>query len=194
MSRVGSNDDMNWPGPLNQCLFQTSDARCMSGVTANILAGCIIGIRQTLSAIVSATLVYSGSDHEKINEMFPFGISMMWYSTMAGSAFYAVFGRLQYNTNATQEVCAILYGAMAQNAAIALNRSGKSNLIQPTVLALIVSSTLLTGVCSVLLGKLGVGKLMLRFPTPVTNGFLGTIGWFLVRTALQVSSGFLAAI
>jgi len=121
--------------------------------------------------------------------MFPFGISMMWYSTMAGSAFYAVFGRLQYNTNATQEVCSILYGAMAQNAAIALNKSGKSSLIQPTVLALIVSSTLLTGVCSVLLGKLGVGKLMLRFPTPVTNGFLGTIGWFLVRTALQVSSG-----
>lgn len=158
-------------------------------VAANILAGCIIGIRQTLTGIVSATLVFTGSNHEEITEMFPFGISMMWYSTMAGSAFYAAFGRLQYNTNATQEVCAILYGAMAQNAALFLKRRGKSDLIQPTILALIVSSTMLTGVCSVLLGKLGVGKLMLRFPTPVTNGFLGTIGWFLVRTALQVSSG-----
>ena len=137
--------------------------------------------------------MFTGSNHEEITEMFPFGISMMWYSTMAGSAFYAAFGRLQYNTNATQEVCAILYGAMAQNAALFLKRRGKSDLIQPTILALIVSSTMLTGVCSVLLGKLGVGKLMLRFPTPVTNGFLGTIGWFLVRTALQVSSGVLAA-
>ena len=169
------------------------DTSCfIAGVAANILAGCIIGIRQTLTGIVSATLVFTGSNHEEITEMFPFGISMMWYSTMAGSAFYAAFGRLQYNTNATQEVCAILYGAMAQNAALFLKRRGKSDLIQPTILALIVSSTMLTGVCSVLLGKLGVGKLMLRFPTPVTNGFLGTIGWFLVRTALQVSSGVLA--
>ncbi|CAK9038818.1 Uncharacterized vacuolar membrane protein YGR125W [Durusdinium trenchii] len=108
---------------------------------------------------------------------------------MAGSAFYAVFGRLQYNTNATQEVCAILYGAMAQNAAVTLRKVGRADQIQPTILALIVSSTMLTGICSVLLGKLGVGKLMLRFPTPVTSGFLGTIGFFLVRTALQVSSG-----
>ena len=30
---------------------------------------------------------------------------------------------------------------------------------------------------------------MLRFPSPVTSGFLGTIGFFLVRTALQISSG-----
>eukprot|EP00438_Fugacium_kawagutii_P033316 Skav219645 [mRNA] locus=scaffold628:334260:336903:- [translate_table: standard] len=172
---------------------QREHVSLIQGVTANILAGCIIGIRQTLTGIVSATLVFTGSEHPEITDMFPFGISMMWYSTMAGSAFYAIFGRLQYNTNATQEVCAILYGAMAQNAAFALNRSGKSALIQPTILALIVSSTFLTGLCSVLLGKLGVGKLMLRFPTPVTNGFLGTIGWFLVRTALQVSSGVLPA-
>ena len=166
----------------------------LPGVAANILAGCIIGIRQTLTGIVSATLVFTGSDyHPEIAEMFPFGISMMWYSTMVGSAFYAAFGRLQYNTNATQEVCAILYGTMAQNAVVALKHKGEANRIQPTILALIVSSTMLTGICSVLLGKLGVGKLMLRFPTPVTNGFLGTIGWFLVRTALQVSSGVLAA-
>ena len=32
-------------------------------------------------------------------------------------------------------------------------------------------------------------QVMLRFPSPVTSGFLGTIGFFLVRTALQISSG-----
>ena len=80
-----------------------------------------------------------------------------------------------------------------------------------------MAGTSLTGLCSVLLGKLGVGKVevkqaavrmflylrvrqfsvfrqgswqvMLRFPSPVTSGFLGTIGFFLVRTALQISSG-----
>ena len=43
-----------------------------------------------------------------------------------------------------------------------------------------------TGVSAMAFGKLGLGKLMLRFPSPVTSGFLGTIGFFLVRTALQV--------
>ena len=57
----------------------------------------------------------------------------MWYSTMAGSAFYAIFGRLQYNTSATQEVCAILYGAMAQNAAETLTKSGHPERIPATV-------------------------------------------------------------
>ena len=119
---------------------------------------------------------------------------------MVGSAFYAIFGRLQYNTSATQEVCAILYGAseqqpvvqqtrcaqlplcsnrgaMAQSAAERLRRSGQPERIPATapqqkgrgrgslqaetcaeVLALIMAGTSLTGLCSVLLGKLGVGK------------------------------------
>ena len=107
-------------------------------MTANIIAGSIIGIRQTLTGIVSATLVFTGSNFPEVTHMFSFGICMtpgyesivfllndfmvvcgvldvhmerMWYSTMVGSAFYAIFGRLQYNTSATQEVCAILYGA-----------------------------------------------------------------------------------
>ncbi|CAE7041303.1 ephA [Symbiodinium sp. CCMP2456] len=171
--------------PLNEETGKVDGVR----VTANIIAGSIIGIRQTLTGIVSATLVFTGSSFPEVTHMFSFGICMMWYSTMVGSAFYAIFGRLQYNTSATQEVCAILYGAMAQNAAERLRRSGQPERIPATVLALIMAGTSLTGLCSVLLGKLGVGKVMLRFPSPVTSGFLGTIGFFLVRTALQISSG-----
>lgn len=154
---------------------------------ANILAGFIIGIRQTLSAIVSATLVFTGTSHPEVQKLFPWGISMMWYSTFAGSAFYGIFGRLQYNTNATQEVCAMLYGAMAAKAAVDLKDT--PDLIAPTVLALIIVSTVFTGVCSLAFGQLGLGKFMLRFPTPVTSGFLGTVGYFLVSTAMAVSSG-----
>lgn len=156
-------------------------------LTANVMAGCIIGIRQTLSAIVSATLTFSTTKSGIVTDMFPFGISMMWYSTMLGSAFYGIFGRLQYNTNATQEVCSILYGAMASKAAIRL--AAEPSQIPPTVLALIVVSTVLTGVVSLVLGKLGIGKFMRVFPTPVTSGFLGTIGFFLVKQALTLTSG-----
>jgi len=156
-------------------------------VIANILAGCIIGIRQALSAIVSATLVYTTSGVPEVTAMFPFGIGMMWWATVAGSTFYAIFGRLQYNTNATQEVCAILYGAMAQSAATLLKDDPAR--IAPTVVALIMVGTVLTGVCSVVFGRLGIGKAMLCFPSPVTMGFLGTIGFFLVRIALQIASG-----
>eukprot|EP00439_Symbiodinium_sp_Y106_P081945 s1880_g21.t1 len=179
-----------WP-VWSECMPLNEETGKVDGVrvTANIIAGSIIGIRQTLTGIVSATLVFTGSNFPEVTHMFSFGICMMWYSTMVGSAFYAIFGRLQYNTSATQEVCAILYGAMAQSAAERLRRSGQPERIPATVLALIMAGTSLTGLCSVLLGKLGVGKVMLRFPSPVTSGFLGTIGFFLVRTALQISSG-----
>ncbi|CAE7257763.1 ephA [Symbiodinium microadriaticum] len=179
-----------WP-VWSECIPLNEETGKVDGVrvTANIIAGSIIGIRQTLTGIVSATLVFTGSSFPEVTHMFSFGICMMWYSTMVGSAFYAIFGRLQYNTSATQEVCAILYGAMAQSAAERLRRSGQPERIPATVLALIMAGTSLTGLCSVLLGKLGVGKVMLRFPSPVTSGFLGTIGFFLVRTALQISSG-----
>ncbi|CAE7786346.1 unnamed protein product [Symbiodinium necroappetens] len=179
-----------WP-VWSECIPLNEETGKVDGVrvTANMIAGSIIGIRQTLTGIVSATLVFTGSSFPEVTHMFSFGICMMWYSTMVGSAFYAIFGRLQYNTSATQEVCAILYGAMAQSAAERLRRSGQPERIPATVLALIMAGTSLTGLCSVLLGKLGVGKVMLRFPSPVTSGFLGTIGFFLVRTALQISSG-----
>lgn len=158
-------------------------------LTANVLAGFIIGIRQTLSAIVSATLVFTTSGDASVEAMFPFGISMMWWSTLTGSIFYGFFGRLQYNTNATQEICAILYGAMATQAAAKLTETGNRERIPETVLALIVVSTVITGICSCLFGKLGIGKFMLAFPTPVTNGFLGTIGFFLVKEAFIITSG-----
>jgi len=154
---------------------------------ANIMAGLIIGIRQTLSAIVSATLVFTTTSNQTVVDMFPFGISMMWWSTVAGTVWYGIFGRLQYNTSATQEVCAILYGAMAGKAATFLEDTPDK--IPPTVLALIVTGTILTGFGTVAFGKLGIGKMMLSFPTPVTNGFLGTIGFFLVKQALQITSG-----
>ena len=180
-----------WIGYLpvwSECVPLDADGRVdRVRAAANVIAGLIIGIRQTLSAIVSVTLVFSGSHDGNVLQMFPFGISMMWYSTLAGSLLYCVFGRLQYNTNATQEVCAILYGAMAQRAAAHLRHDPER--IPPTILGLIMAGTVATGVASMVFGKLGLGKLMLRFPTPVTSGFLGTIGFFLVRTALQVSSG-----
>lgn len=169
--------------PLNPDTGRIDKVRCV----ANVVAGCVIGVRQTLSAIVSATLVFTSTDNATVVGMFPFGISMMWYSTLVGSVWYALFGRLQYNTSATQEVCAILYGAMAHNAGVALADTPER--IPPTIMALIMTGTLVTGFCSLGLGKLGVGRSMLSFPSPVTSGFLGCIGFFLTRTALQITSG-----
>eukprot|EP00929_Paragymnodinium_shiwhaense_P024801 TRINITY_DN15156_c0_g1_i1.p1 TRINITY_DN15156_c0_g1~~TRINITY_DN15156_c0_g1_i1.p1 ORF type:complete len:924 (+),score=246.34 TRINITY_DN15156_c0_g1_i1:65-2773(+) len=176
-----------WP-VWSECVPQDATGKTDSvRLLANIVAGCVIGVRQTLSAIVSATLVFTSSKDENIVEMFPYGIGMMWYSTMVGSLWYAIFGRLQYNTSATQELCAILYAAMAQQAASALQSTPEK--IGPTILALIMTSTVLTGVCSIIFGSFGIGKVMLRFPTPVTSGFLGTIGFFLVKAALVITSG-----
>ena len=41
-----------------------------------MIAGSIIGIRQTLTGIVSATLVFTGSSFPEVTHMFSFGICM----------------------------------------------------------------------------------------------------------------------
>lgn len=156
-------------------------------VLANILAGTVIGIRQTLGAIMTASLVFTSAGVPEISAMFPFGITMMWFSSAVAALWYGLFGRLQYALIGINDVIGILWGTAGSQVAISLLHA--PNKMPPTLLAIIALSTALTGIASLTVGKLGLGKLMLLFPAPVTNGFLGSIGLFVFKSSLQIASG-----
>eukprot|EP00929_Paragymnodinium_shiwhaense_P057943 TRINITY_DN29027_c0_g2_i1.p1 TRINITY_DN29027_c0_g2~~TRINITY_DN29027_c0_g2_i1.p1 ORF type:complete len:912 (+),score=170.47 TRINITY_DN29027_c0_g2_i1:133-2868(+) len=156
-------------------------------LAANIGAGFIIGLREVLGGIVSASLIFSSSDVDSLSAMYPFGICMMWYSSAFGAIWYAIFGRLQYCYSCVQDVIGILQAGMAVKAAHALR--DEPHRIAPTVLGIISLTAVLTGIASLILSKLGLAKYMLLFPTPVTAGFLGAIGFVILRSSLQTSSG-----
>eukprot|EP00429_Kryptoperidinium_foliaceum_P002592 CAMPEP_0176019662 /NCGR_PEP_ID=MMETSP0120_2-20121206/9505_1 /TAXON_ID=160619 /ORGANISM="Kryptoperidinium foliaceum, Strain CCMP 1326" /LENGTH=904 /DNA_ID=CAMNT_0017352743 /DNA_START=24 /DNA_END=2738 /DNA_ORIENTATION=+ len=155
-------------------------------VVANIVAGIVIGVRQGLSAIMTASLIFNTAGDPALSDMFGFG-TMMWYSSCVSALWYGLFGRLQYGLIGINDVVGILWGTLGAQVAHALRDDPER--IPPTQLAVIMISTLLTGACSIGFGKLGLGKLMLLFPAPVTSGFLGSIGFFIVKSAMQMCSG-----
>jgi SulP family sulfate permease len=55
-----------------------------------------------------------------------------------------------------------------------------------TVVAAIVITSLLTGVCSLALGIFKLGGLIRFIPYPVVGGFLAGTGWLLVKGAIEV--------
>lgn len=169
--------------PLDQATGSTDKALCV----ANVGAGVMIGIRQGLSAIMTASLTFTAAGVPQLSDMFGFGITMMWFSSCIAALWYGLFGRLQYGLIGINDVIAILWGTMGGQVAAAL--SEEPSKIAPTQLAIIASSTVLTGVFSIVFGKLGLGKLMLLFPAPVTSGFLGSIGFFIFKSSLQIASG-----
>eukprot|EP00931_Biecheleriopsis_adriatica_P060617 TRINITY_DN36414_c0_g1_i1.p1 TRINITY_DN36414_c0_g1~~TRINITY_DN36414_c0_g1_i1.p1 ORF type:complete len:990 (-),score=172.96 TRINITY_DN36414_c0_g1_i1:13-2628(-) len=122
--------------------------------------------------------------------MLPWGICMTLWTMSVGVLWYALFGRLQYGYATQQDLICILQAEMAAHAAYELQKlPGGQAKIPATVVAIICISAVLSGLCSVLVGKLGLGKYMLLFPTPVTQGFLGAIGVVVFRAAWQTASG-----
>lgn len=158
-----------------------------AGVVANVGAGLVIGMREALGGIVSASLIFSTADVPELTRMFPFGIGMMWYSTSMGALWYALFGRLMYAYGTAQDVIGILQAVMAKQ--IAEELVDEPEKIPATALAVICISSVLTGISSFALGKAGLGKFAMIFPSPVTSGFLGAIGFVILRSSLQNSSG-----
>jgi hypothetical protein len=157
------------------------------GVIVNVGSGLIMGCRESLGGIVSASLVFSSSDRSAVNSMVPWGIAMMLYTQSMSVLWYAIFGRLQYAYSTQQDLICILQAEMASHIAILLRHNETK--IHSTIMAMIGLTTMLSGISCVLLGKLGLGSYMFLFPTTVINGFLGSIGVVVVRAAMQTASG-----
>ncbi|OLP79223.1 hypothetical protein AK812_SmicGene40512, partial [Symbiodinium microadriaticum] len=136
-------------------------------VGVNVTAGLIMGVREALGGIVSASMVFSSSDNPEISSMLQFGISMTLYTMSVGVLWYAVFGRLQ------------LLGRLRE----------APEKIPATVFAIICTSSILSGLVSILFGKLQWATSMLMIPKPVVSGFLGAIGVVVLQAGLKTASG-----
>jgi len=153
----------------------------------NVAAGLIMGVRESLGGIVSASLLFSSSTNVEISSMLQFGISMTLYTMSVGVIWYAVFGRLQYGYGTQQDLICILQAQLASKAAMLLRKDVEK--IPATVFAIICFSSMLTGLVSIVVGKLAWATSMLMIPKPVVSGFLGAIGVVVLQAALKTSSG-----
>ncbi|CAK9020250.1 unnamed protein product [Durusdinium trenchii] len=169
--------------PLEKKTHGTPD---WGALGVNVMAGLIMGVRESLGGIVSASLLFS-SDNLEISSMLQFGISMTLYTMTVGVLWYSVFGRLQYGYGTQQDLICILQASLASKAARLLRDDPER--IPATVVCIICFSSILSGFVSIVVGKLAWATSMLMIPKPVVSGFLGAIGVVVLQAAFKTASG-----
>ena len=114
----------------SECLPSTGKRLDWGATGVNVAAGLIMGVREALGGIVSASLLFS-SENSEIESMLQFGISMTLYTMTVGVLWYSIFGRLQYGYGTQQDLICILQAQLASKAAALLQ--GQSEKICATV-------------------------------------------------------------
>ncbi|RUS27491.1 sulfate transporter family protein [Jimgerdemannia flammicorona] len=118
----------------------------------------------------------------------PDGISMFLVSCIASQLVYSLGGSVFKGGNGSMmiEVVPFLH-IIAERILLVIGEDKPHEVIATTIMAFALS-TVLTGLVFVALGVFKLGSLIGFFPRHILVGCIGGVGWFLVQTAIEVSS------
>lgn len=144
-----------------------------------LVGGLVIGLVQTVVAVSLANLVFAGP----LRPHLAVGVTMILMTTGITAVVIALFSSSRGVVATTQSspmvVVAVAVGA------VAAPLTGDPALL-PTVVTLIVLSTLLTGLVIWLIGQFHLSDLVRYLPYPVIGGFLAGSGVLLLGGAVGV--------
>lgn len=121
-------------------------------------------------------------------QMAPAGLLMFYISTVVSQLVYSLGGSA-FKSGIGSEMIEVTPFFHAMATAIAAEMSDKpQEAILATVIVTYAFSSVVTGVVFYLLGKLRLGSLVGFFPRHILVGCIGGVGYFLVVTAVEVSS------
>lgn len=144
-------------------------SRLIPSLTAALITG-VVAIIYSLSFVA---LIFSGD----LAPYISIGIGLSLFAAMVQSLVIALMSSSPGMVSHVQEAPVAIMGVMA--AAIAAQMTAPTDEILPTVIVALAFTTLLTGICCFLLGKLKLGELIRFIPYPVVGGFLAGTGWLL---------------
>ncbi len=155
-----------------------------SRLIPSLTAALITGVVTIIYALSFVALIFSGDLAPYISK----GIGLALFAAMVQSLVIALMSSSPGMVSHVQEAPVALMGVMA--AAIAAQMTASTDEILPTVIVALAFTTLLTGICCFLLGKLKLGELIRFVPYPVVGGFLAGTGWLLSMGAFLLMTGF----
>eukprot|EP01062_Namystynia_karyoxenos_P084277 TRINITY_DN987_c0_g1_i1.p1 TRINITY_DN987_c0_g1~~TRINITY_DN987_c0_g1_i1.p1 ORF type:complete len:1313 (+),score=468.07 TRINITY_DN987_c0_g1_i1:211-4149(+) len=169
--------------PLKREMFpQTKE-----GVSTNIIAGVVNGCVESVVCMTFAGVIFNNLDRN-LEALLPLGASLMLYSTFVALTWNGLFGRLPYSLcTSARGISTVILARESVSIAEALR--GAPEKVGPTIMCYLATATFTLGLTFFICGKVGMGRLMLLFPAPVTSGFLGSVGVLAVRGSLQMASG-----
>ena len=153
----------------------------MRSLIHTALAAVIVGAMGVVFTVSFAAIIYGGTAAPGLSR----GIGL----SLAGAAVVAVFGvdRLSYRDTVVQpqDVTAIILSLAV--AGIAADWQGAPDALLATVVALVGTSTALTGLAAWLGGRFRLGFLLRFIPYPLIGGFLAATGYLIVFGAIGMT-------
>ncbi len=152
------------------------------GTIASLTAGAVVGVVEVVLATSFAALIFAGA----LSDRLPDGVGLYLVSAVVMLAVHAWTGHQRGGIGSVQDGPAVILAVIA--ASIASSRPGGEEEIFLTVVAAVVTATLLTGIVSVLLGSFRLGNAVRFVPYPVIGGFLAGTGWLLAKGGVGVAA------
>ena len=151
-----------------------------AGAARSAMVGAILGVDAVGHCLALATICFSGA----LAAGLGLAATTLFLATAVSSLVLWQFGGFRVGLAISQDTTiAILAPAVAF---AALGAGGGTQGQIATALAVIGGSALLSGFVFVLVGALGLGRLVRMFPYPVAAGFLASSGLLLVWAALRM--------
>ena len=149
-----------------------------------ISTGLVIGIVDVIFTISLAVLIFAGNASPYVAN----GIGLILLGGIPPllliNSLSSYKGNMTCGQDAPTAILAVIAAGIMQNIP---SSSPRERFV--TIVALIVLTTLLTGLCFLLLGYFKLGSLVRVLPYPVISGFLAGTGWMLVTGGIRVMSG-----
>ena len=157
--------------PLKHRLFPLREA----------MLGGVLGVDAICLGVALATLCFSGK--------LVGGLGLATAAFLASSALMTfvlvAFSAFRNAVGLTQDTSIAILAPVAAMAAATTTMSGETGQIA-TAFAVIGTATIVSGFVFVLVGVLGLGRIVRLVPYPVAAGFLASSGWLLVLSALYI--------
>lgn len=156
----------------------------MKGHMRSLAAGLTAGLDNLGTGVAFAALLFSGP----LAAGLGMGVAVLLLSGVVLSLFIALRSPWKGNVALVQETgIAILASSMA--GILAGMDAQDTDRQVATVIAILGTSTMITGFSFLLFGRLKLGSLVRFLPYPVIAGFLSGTGWLLIEGALVMAAG-----
>lgn len=151
-------------------------------ILPGISVGLVNGILTVMLQISFAAMIFSGD----LSPHFPGGVGLTLFGGLVLGVVLALTSSIRGVIGLAQDApCAILALAAAAIAS-GLPASATEAEIFVTIVVVIASSSILTGIVFYLMGQYRLGNLVRYIPYPVVGGVLAGIGWLLFKGGIGV--------
>ncbi len=147
----------------------------------DVFAGAICSVLSIAYCLSYAALIFTGP----LENLLAYGVAVTFLSAAVGGAVVALRSSIPFAIAGPDSSISVVLAAMVATLVQRLVADGGNHLLEPTLIALSLS-TALTGGLLCVLGYANAGRAIRFVPYPVIGGFLGATGWLMITGAIQV--------